>query len=67
MRAQRHNRALDSIDVKRFYVFLFWSRFYVFNVFLFSKRFFIFKKRSQSSERQEINKKHFQNNSNEIQ
>jgi len=35
-----------SIDVKKFfYVFLFWSRFYVFNVFLFSKRW-------QSSERQ---------------
>ena len=58
---------LGSIDVKTFLRFLFWSRFYVFNVFLFSKRFLFFKKRWQSQSGKQTNKKHFQNNSNEIQ
>ena len=34
--------------------------------FYFQNVFFIFKKRWQSSEGKQINKKHFQNNSNEI-
>ena len=52
---------------KRFYVFLFWSRFYVFNVFLFSKRFLFLKNVGKVQSGKQINKKHFQNNSNEIQ
>jgi len=58
----------ESIDVKKrfFYIFLFWSRFYVFNAFLFSKRFFLFLKNvGKAQSGKQINKKHFQNNSNE--
>jgi len=53
---------------KRFLRFLFWSRFfYVFNVFLIFKRFFYFKKNvGKVQSGKQINKKHFQNNSNEI-
>jgi len=40
--------------------------FYVFNVFLFSKRFFIFKNVAKVQSGKQINKKHYQNNSNEI-
>jgi len=54
------------IDVKkRFYVFLFWLRFYVFNVFLFFKRFLFLKNVGKVQSGKQINKKHFQNNSNE--
>ena len=56
-----------TTDVKNVLRFLFWSRFLkVFNVFFIFQTFFILKKRWQSSERKQINKKHFQNNSNEI-
>jgi len=50
-----------------FYVFLFWSRFYVSNVFYIPNVFFILKKNvgTVHSDKQ-INRKHFQNNSNEI-
>ena len=53
-----------SIDVKNvFYVFLFWSRFYVFIL----QTFFILKKNvGKVQSGKQINKKHFQNNSNEI-
>jgi len=50
-----------------FYVFLFWSRFYVFNVFLFSRRFFIWKNVGKVQSGKQINKKHFQNDSNETE
>ena len=33
--------AVQVIDVKGFYVFLFWSRFYVFNVFFIFQTFFV--------------------------
>jgi len=57
----------STIDVKKvFYVFLFWSRFlrcffYFSNVFLFLKNV------GKVQSGKQINKKHFQNNSNEIQ
>jgi len=61
---------LWTIDVKKrfFTFFLFWSRFFTFfNVFLFSKRFFYFQKNViKVHSGKQINKKHFQNNSNEI-
>jgi len=41
--------------------------FYVFNVFLFSKRFLFLKNVGKVQSGKQINKKHFQNNSNEIQ
>jgi len=41
--------------------------FYVFNVFLFSKRFLVLKNVGKVQSGKQINKKHFQNNSNEIQ
>ena len=57
-----------SIDVKTFFTyFLFWSRFYVFGRFFIFQTFFILKKRWQSQSGKQTNKKHFQNNSNEIQ
>jgi len=62
--------ATHSIDVKTLFTFfLFWSRFFTFfNVFLFSKRFFLFLKNvAKVQSGKQINKKHFQNNSNEIQ
>jgi len=51
-----------TIDVKKrfFMFFLFWSHFLIFQTF------FIFKKRWQNSHGHQINKKHFHNNSNEI-
>jgi len=56
-----------GIDVKkRFYVFYFGRVFYVFNVFLFSKRFLFLKNVDKVKSGKQINKKHFQNNSNEI-
>jgi len=55
-----------TIDVKNVLRFLFWSRFLKFLTFFIFQTFFILKKRWQSSERKQINKKHFQNNSNEI-
>ena len=59
---------LKTIDVKNVYTFfLFWSRFYVFNVFLFSKRFLFLKNVGKVQSGKQINKKHFQNKSNEIQ
>jgi len=52
---------------KRFLRFLFWSRFFTFlTFFLFSKRFFIFKNVAKVQSGKQINKKHYQNNSNEI-
>ena len=55
-----------STDVKkRFLRFLFRARFYVFNVFLFSKRFYL-KNAGKVQSGKHINKKHFRNNSNEI-
>jgi len=50
-----------DIDVKNvFNVFLFWSRFYIFNVYFIFQTFFYLKKRWQSSERQADCKKHVQ-------
>jgi len=46
--------------------FLFWSRFYVFNFFLFKKTFSYLKNVGKVQSGKQINKKHFQNNSNEI-
>jgi len=59
------------IDVKTFFYvfFIFWSRFLRFFLhFCIFQTFFILKKRWQSSDFliKQINKKHFQNNSNEI-
>jgi len=42
------------------------TSFYVFNVFLFSKRFLFKKNDGKVQSGKQINKKHFQNNSNEI-
>ena len=47
-----------------FTFFLFWSRFYVFNVFF--QTFFSLKNVGKVQSGKQINKKHFQNNSNEI-
>ena len=62
-------RLITYIDVKNVFTFFFYFGhvFYVFNVFFIFQTFFILKKRWQSSERKQINKKHFQNNSNDIQ
>jgi len=49
-----------------FYVFYFGHVFYVFNLFLFSKRFFHLKNVGKVHGDKQINKKHFQNNNNEI-
>ena len=55
------------MDVKTFfYVFLFWSRFFTFLRLLFSKRFLFLKSVGKVQSGKQINKKHFQNNSNEI-
>jgi len=61
---------INNVDVENvFYVFfLFWSLFNVFNVFFIFQTFFLFLKdvgNVQSGK--EINKKHFENNSNEIE
>jgi len=59
--------AVVSIDVKNvFNVFLFWSRFYVFNVFLIFQTFLFLKNVGKVQSGKQINMKHFQNNSNEI-
>ena len=62
---------VTDIDAKKTFLtfFLFSSRFYVFNVFFyFPNVFFIFTKSVGKvwSGKQQINKKHFQNNSNKI-
>jgi len=51
-----------------FYVFLFWSRFLrFFNVFFIFRTFFLFLENvGKVQSGKQINKKHFQNNSNEI-
>jgi len=52
---------------KTFFTFFILVTFLRFSTFFYFPNVFLFlKKRWQSSERQEINKKHFQNNSNEI-
>ena len=59
-----------TIDVKTFFTFFFHFGhvFYVFNVFSFSKRVFLFLKNvGKVQSGKQINKKHFQNNSNEIE
>ena len=57
-----------GIDVKkRFYVFYFGRVFYVFNVFFYFPNVFLFLKNvDKVKSGKQINKKHFQNNSNEI-
>jgi len=57
-----------TIDVKNVFLrFLFWLRlFYFFDVFLFSKRFLFLKNVGKVQSGKQISKKHFQNNSNEI-
>jgi len=53
------------IDVKkRFFTFFYFG--HVFYVFLFSKRFFYLKNVGKVQSGKQINKKHFQNNSNKI-
>jgi len=56
------------IDVKTFLrFFYFWSRFLrFFYVFLFSKLFYFLKNVGKVQSGKQINKKHFQNNSNGI-
>jgi len=55
-----------SVHVKRFYVFFILVTFYVFNVFFVFQTFFIFLKNvGKVQSGKQINKKHFQNNSNE--
>jgi len=49
------------IDVKRFYVFLFWSLFTLLTFFLFSKRFLFLKNVGKVRSGKQINKKHFEN------
>jgi len=46
--------------------FIFWSRFLRFLRLLFSKRFLFLKSVGKVQSGKQINKKHFQNNSNEI-
>jgi len=57
-----------SIDVKKTFLrFLLWSRFNVFLMFfLFFKRFLFLKNFGKVQSGKQINEKHFQNNSNEI-
>jgi len=59
---------VNSIDVKRrFFVFLFRSRFLRFLTFFsIFQTFFIFKNVGKVQSGKQINRKHFQNNSNEI-
>ena len=52
------------IDVKTFLRFFYFSP--VFTFFIFPKFFFIFKNVGRVQSGKQINKKHFQNNSNEI-
>ena len=51
---------------KRFYVFILITLFTFLNVFLFSKRFLFLKNLGKVNSGKQINEKHFQNNSNEI-
>jgi len=56
-----------SVDVKNvFYVILFWSRLYICNVFFIFQAFLFKKNVDKVQSGKQINKKHFQNNSNEI-
>jgi len=48
-----------------FTLFLFWSRFYVFNVYFYFPNVFYLKNVGKVQSGKQINKKHFQNNSNE--
>jgi len=60
------DRLVAHIDVKTFLRFiLFWSLFYVFNFFIF-QTFFYLKNVGKVHSGKQIKKKHFQNNSNEI-
>jgi len=60
------SNAVKRIDVKkRFLRFLCWSRFLRLLTFFFSKRFYL-KNVGKVQSGKHINKKHFQNNSNEI-
>ena len=61
--------AETCIAVKTFfYVFFsFGHDLYVFNVYLFSKSFFYLKNVGKVESGKQINKKHFENNSNEIE
>jgi len=61
--------ATHSIDVKTLFTFfLFWSRFLRFLTFFIFQTFFLFLKNvGKVQSGKQINKKHFQNNSNEIQ
>jgi len=58
----------DNHRLKRFYFFILVTFFTVFTAFLFSKRFLkiILKNVGKDQSGKQINKKHFQNNSNEI-
>jgi len=62
--------AVRGINVKKRFLCFFFildTFFTFFNVFLFSKRYFYFKKNvGKVQSGKQINKKHFQNNSNEI-
>ena len=60
---------VSTIDVNDvFYVFyILVTFFYVFDLFLFSERFLFLKNVGKVQSGKHINKKHFQNNSNEIQ
>jgi len=49
-----------------FKLFLFWTRFYVFYGFFIFQTFFILKNVGKVQSGKHINKKHFQNNCNEI-
>jgi len=54
---------LTNVDVKTFLRLLFWSRFLR---FLYSRRFLFLENVGKVQRRKQINKKLFQNNSNEI-
>jgi len=56
-------RAVHRCKKRSFTFFLFWSRF---NVFYFSKVFLFLKNVGKVQNGKQINKKHLQNNSNEI-
>ena len=53
------------IDVKTFFTFFYFGHFLRFYRFLFSKRFLLLKNVGKVQSSKQINKKHFQNNSNE--
>jgi len=56
----------SNVKINFFTFFILVTFLTFFNVFLFSKRFFIFKNVGKFQSGNQINKKHFQNNSNEI-